>query len=226
MQPEESEQDPEDSQNDVEPTQEYLERLRDIHNFGDSDAPSQPPNGVFNGSQRTEPGVDDVKVQRLIASGEADALLDVYRTMSRSFPFVPLAPNISARELETTKPMLLLAILTVASWKDHRRQIALDEIYRKELAHRTIIRPRKTLSLLQSILVYLSRYHFVFSHKTQQLYSLMHLAVGMAFDMGLHQRNKRSVMEIPGRPPPPPTPLEEQREQQRTFLGCYYLSSM
>ncbi|KAF2677447.1 hypothetical protein K458DRAFT_481359 [Lentithecium fluviatile CBS 122367] len=211
---------------DAEPTQQFLEKLRDIHNFGENDAPSRPPNGIFDGSHRTEPGIENERVKNLIANGEADGLLDVYRSMCTSFPFVPLAPTMTGLQLEATKPMLFLAMITVASWKDHRLQLSLDETYRTELAHRTIIRPRKTLSLLQSILVYLSRYHFVFSHKTQQLYTLQQLAVGMALDMGLHQRSTRSLIDFPGRPPLPSPSSEEQRERQRTFLGCYYLSSM
>ena len=216
----------ETTQNDAEPNQQLLEKLRDIHNFDENNGPDGPPNGTSDGSHRTEPSIENGKLQSLVASGEADVLLEVYRTMCASFPFIPLASNVSARDLNATKPMLFLAMITVASWKDHRQQLSLDEIYRTELAHRTIIRPRKTLSLLQSILVYLSRYHFVFSHKTQQLYTLQQLAVGMALDMGLHQRRKRSPIDIPNWPSPPTIAPEEQRERQRTFLGCYYLSSM
>jgi hypothetical protein len=226
QQPLDADQPSEGAQNDAEPTQELLEKLRDIHNFGDSDAPSRPPNGVFDDSHRTEPGIENEKVQDIINSGEADVLLDTYRAMCFSFPFVPLAAHVSARALDATKPMLLLAMMTMASWQNRRRQLALDDIYRRELANRTIIRPRKTLSLLQSMLVYLSRYHFVFSHKTQQLYTLQQLAIGLALDMGLHQRSKRSPIDFPGRPPAPPTSPEGQRERQRTFLGCYYLSSV
>jgi hypothetical protein len=213
-------------QRDAEPTQQFLEKLRDIHNFGDVDLPSRPPDGVLDGPHKAESGIDNEKVKILLANGKADGLLDVYRSMCVSFPFVPLATTVSAHELSKTKPMLFLAIITVASWNDHRLQLNLDEIYRTELANRAIVRPRKTLALLQSILVYLSRYHFVFSHKTQQLYTLQQLAVGMALEMGLHQRNKHSVIDVPGRPPPPPLSLEDLRERQRTFLGCYYLSSM
>ncbi|KAF1848711.1 MFS general substrate transporter [Cucurbitaria berberidis CBS 394.84] len=76
--------------------------------------------------------------------------------MSASFPFVVLAPSISGKELHGSNPMLLLAILTVASWRDHQRQMLLDKIYRSELADRTLLHPRRTLGLVQSVLVYLS----------------------------------------------------------------------
>jgi hypothetical protein len=76
--------------------------------------------------------------------------------MSQFFPFVPVDADLSMQELSVTKPMLFLAILTAASWKDHKRQMILDLQYRTELAKRTIVQPRRTLSLLQGILVYLS----------------------------------------------------------------------
>ncbi|KAF2113981.1 hypothetical protein BDV96DRAFT_106241 [Lophiotrema nucula] len=145
--------------------------------------------------------------------------------MIDSSPFVPIPFHVSARELSSAKPMLFLAILTVASWQDHQRQLALDRLYRTELAQRTIIQPRRTLSLLQSIVVYLSWYHFIFSHKTQQTVTLLQLAIGMALDLNLHQKSKRLLVDLPGRPPPQEPAAVEQRERQRTYLGCYHLSS-
>lgn len=228
---------------DAEPTHQYLESLRAIHNFGDDQDVSQPPRAVFHGSHRNEPAIENETVQNLLSSGEANDLLDEYRSMSTSFPFVPIAPCSSAHDLHSTQPMLFLAIITVASWKDHKQQMLLDKVYRTELANRTIIQPRRTLSILQSILVYLSRYtdtnrciapltnsliryHFVFSHKTQQIFFLQQIAVGLALDLGLHQNLVRPPIDFPGRPPPQPPSPHEQLARQRTFLGCYYMSSM
>jgi hypothetical protein len=117
---------------------------------------SRPPDGVFVANAHREPIVDCDMVKRLLASGEAVALLAEYRSMSKFFPFVPIDANISMQDLSVTKPMLFLAIMTAASWKDHKRQMALDLRYRTELAKRTMVQPRRTLSLLQGVLVYLS----------------------------------------------------------------------
>ncbi|KAH7081339.1 major facilitator superfamily domain-containing protein [Paraphoma chrysanthemicola] len=76
--------------------------------------------------------------------------------MSTSFPFVVAPSSISACELYAERPMLFLAIMTVASSRNHEQQMRLDAIYRRELAQRTIIAPRRTLGLVQSVLVYLS----------------------------------------------------------------------
>jgi hypothetical protein len=71
---------------------------------------------------------------------------------------------------------------------------------------------------------YSRRYHFVFSHKTQQIFFLHHLVIGLALDIGLHQDYQ--PLNFPHRPKPPLPSPQDQRERQRAFLGCYYLSSM
>jgi hypothetical protein len=76
--------------------------------------------------------------------------------MAASFPFVPLAADMTAQQLYGDSPMLFLAIMTASSWREHQRQMALDTIFRQELANRTILRPRRTLGLVQSVLVYLA----------------------------------------------------------------------
>ncbi|KAF1838223.1 hypothetical protein BDW02DRAFT_565259 [Decorospora gaudefroyi] len=206
--------------------QEYLDSIRNIHDFDDRDDISQTPDGFFRPSNRPEAPIDNDLVKSLLTTGEADALLHEYRQMSATFPFVILPQNITGEALHTNKPMLFLAMLTVASWKEHTRQMKLDAIYRSELANRTIIHPRRTLGLVQSVLVYLSWYHYVFSHKTQQIFFLHHLVIGLALDIGLHQDYQPLNLPMPQRHKPPPPHPQEVRERQRAFLGCYYLASM
>jgi hypothetical protein len=146
----------EQAQNGAEVDRQYLDSIRSIHNFGDREVVSQAPEGIFRPSKRPEPPIEDELVKQLLATREADVLLDQYRQMSATFPFVILPHRMTGNELHKTKPMLLLAMLTVASWEDHTRQMKLDGIYRTELANRTIISPRRTLGLVQSVLVYLS----------------------------------------------------------------------
>lgn len=134
----------------------YIEQIRSIHSFGDHDEYAQHPEGLFRPSKRREDSINDDLIDRLLNSGEADALLHQYKQMSDSFPFVPLPSDISAQRLQQDKPMLFLAMITAASWGDHKRQMSLDAVYRQELANRTIIHPRRNLGLVQSVLVYLS----------------------------------------------------------------------
>ncbi|KAF2853711.1 hypothetical protein T440DRAFT_465479 [Plenodomus tracheiphilus IPT5] len=213
-------QDPGSSETD----RQYLLELRNVHTYSDDEDANQAPARLFRPSKRREAPIADELVQQLLSTREADALINDYRQMSVSFPFVVIPSGVSAIDMHASRPMLFLAIITVASWQDHARQRCLDGIYRRELATRTLIYPRRTLGLVQSVLVYLSWYHFVFSHKTQQIFFLHHLVIGLALDIGLHQDYQ--PLSIVNQPPPPPPPAEEQRERHRAFLGCYYLASM
>ena len=132
----------------------FLQYIARIHNFGATGtaAPS---------ASRREPGGDrdllangDL-VAYIAKMGNADALLAEYHPMSTCFPFVSLPADTTAHDLREKQPVLLLAIMTVASWKDRSRQLSLERRFRYELAHRTIIQPRKSLELVQSVLVYL-----------------------------------------------------------------------
>lgn len=215
-----SDQDPGSAEADAQ----YLHELRNVHAYGDHEDGNTAHAGLFQASKRREAPITDELVQQLLSTHAADALVNEYRQMSVSFPFVIIPPRVSAHDIHASRPMLFLAIMTVASWRDTTRQKALDLIYRRELATRTMVYPRRTLGLVQGVLVYLSWYHFVFSHKTQQIFFLHHLAIGLALDIGLHQDYQ--PLNIANRPPPPPPPPEEQRERHRAFLGCYYLASM
>lgn len=137
--------------------QRYLESIRAIHNFTDEDVNLQQSLGSLpTPPTHKEPPLMIDLVDEMISSGEADSLLQQYRTMAHSFPFVPIPAGFTAQELLEVKPMLCLAVLTVASAKDHTRQMQLNGKYRFELSQRTIVRPKRTISLIQSALVYLS----------------------------------------------------------------------
>lgn len=229
---------------DITQNLDYLEKLRNIHDFEHAQGSYGSANETPHVRQPKESPIDDDTVRNLLSSHTADSLLSVYHSMcKKTFPFVPIETSITAIQLHEMKPMLFLAVITVASWNDHKLQRHLDRVYRKCLANYTFIQPRRNISLLQSILVYLSRYfwdpfarsihhadldryHFVFSHKTQQIFFMQTTANGLALDLGLHQKTATPVVEIPGRPPPPSLSVTEQHERQRTFLGCYYLSSL
>jgi hypothetical protein len=64
----------------------------------------------------------------------------------------------------------------------------------------------------------------VFSHKTQQIFFLQHLVIGLALDIGLHQDYQ--PLSFPQRAKVAPTSADDLPERQRAFLGCYYLASM
>jgi len=70
-----------------------------------------------------------------------------------------------------------------------------------------------------------SRYHFHFTPQTHQIHSLLQLALGLVIDLGFYQKSKKPLIDINGQPKPSNLTPSEERETQRTLLGCYYLSS-
>jgi hypothetical protein len=151
-----SENDIEKESGEAEADRHYLDSIRSVHRFDDHKDTDQASGGFFRPSRSPETPIENELVKQLLASGEADILLEEYRRMSATFPFVIAPQGITSTELYSDRPMLFLAMATAASWKDHSRQMKLDGIYRTELANRTIIRPHRTLGLVQSVLVYLS----------------------------------------------------------------------
>lgn len=70
-----------------------------------------------------------------------------------------------------------------------------------------------------------SRYHFHFNPRTQQLGLLLQLAIGMAIELGIGQRRKKPLIDISGQYGSKPVNADTERDAQRAFLGCYYLST-
>ncbi|ERF73018.1 hypothetical protein EPUS_07112 [Endocarpon pusillum Z07020] len=177
----------------------------------------------------------------------AESLLNDFRPMSDLFPFVVISHGLTAQTLRSEKPMLFLAILVTASGKRRSLQITLEEQYRNELATNTIVNAQRSLDCLQSILIYLAwwvsffpesqsfcgstlllkvgnRYHQHFKPQAQQIYQLLQLAISMAIDLGISHKPDKPVMDISAGNKTASVSPNEEREGQRAFLGCYYLS--
>lgn len=74
-------------------------------------------------------------------------------------------------------------------------------------------------------LTFADRYHYHFNPRTQQLGQLLQLAIGIAIDLGINQKPKKPLIDISGRSLAGTPPPRKQREAQRAYLGCYYLST-
>lgn len=70
-----------------------------------------------------------------------------------------------------------------------------------------------------------NRYHFHFHPKTRQLGLLLQLGIGMTIDLGISQKRKKPLIHISGEYGSRPIDTGKEREAQRAFLGCYYLST-
>ena len=125
------------------------------YNLGDANIPTAKPTMAqpigLNESKMNHPLVKDV-----IDTTCGNALLNEYRLMADCFPFVLISPDIVAQDLAIKKPMLFLVICMTACGKIRLLQTTLEEMYRNELALKSIVNAHRSLDCLQSIIVYLA----------------------------------------------------------------------
>lgn len=144
-------------------------------------------------------------------------LVDTYRTMSDYFPFVTLPKEYSCRELLQQRPMLMFAVLTVASNDSVLLQLTLSREFRKVVTVK-VMSGEKSLDLLQGLLVFIAWHHCYMDAQAVSITMLLQICAGIAHDLGLDSLS--TSMRSPLHRDDP-----RDREAKRAYLGCYYLAS-
>ncbi|KAK5198020.1 hypothetical protein LTR99_009437 [Exophiala xenobiotica] len=138
-----------------------------------------------------------------------------YDKLVQTVPFA-IRRTQSFQEVKTVSPLLLLSIILSASGSCPDLERQCEDIFRRVLAERVIIKGQRSLELLQSLLTYLLWHHHRHDAETQQYFQFLQLALGMAADLGLYTRFRQ------------PGAIQVQSAEDfnvvRTFLLCYYLS--
>ena len=181
------------------------------------------------------------------SEGEVRMMLDIFRNESAChFPFVIVSPWTTFNDLKEKKPFLLLNALMVACRHDVPQQGAIAKVVREVIGQRMLLRSEQTLDILQGLLLYLAWYSALASrfptlanlrrchlhlHLGSQITTLIHLIMSLVIDLGLQRNNSSRRFAKPQREyfqrdcrgeNPAPRTLEERR----TYLGCFYLTSM
>ncbi|KAF1843331.1 uncharacterized protein K460DRAFT_357075 [Cucurbitaria berberidis CBS 394.84] len=155
-------------------------------------------------------------VIRSISLVHMQILLDIYRNMVDYFPFVALPKDCFCRDLLEHRPMLMFAVLTVASYDSVLLQLTLSREFRKVVMVK-IMNGEKNLDLLQGLLVFIAWHHHYMDAQAVSVHMLLQLCVGLASDLGLDRISTTA------------SPLQKDyprdREAKRAYLGCYYLAS-
>jgi hypothetical protein len=134
-------------------------------------------------------------------------------------PFVVVPPTINAAGLAETKPFLMAAIKTVASFRSLRSMRAQTYYLMKHLSDHILIRSERSLDLLQGLIVIISWYQYhCFIHA--QLSNLVGLATSLISDMGLTRPKY-----IPGQFDPN-GPKAHTADEKRAFAGVWFNSSV
>ncbi|KAL5337892.1 hypothetical protein BJX70DRAFT_408960 [Aspergillus crustosus] len=146
--------------------------------------------------------------------------LNRFRGMTSYFPFVQLSAAWTVTSIAEEHPFLLLAAVAASSSKHIHLQDALINRFKETLSQRVVLAGDKNLDLLQGLLVHLAWFHFHFIPGNQQTYQYLQIAISMVIDLRLDQLATELLEHRTG------LDNTHSREACRTYLGCYYMSSI
>ncbi|WYZ46152.1 hypothetical protein EsH8_IX_000377 [Colletotrichum jinshuiense] len=165
---------------------------------------------------------------------KAEECLTIYRTrMVPNFPFVPISPNTSARELHSQKRFLFWCIIQAVIPQTAVVQSGVDDWVRRHVAMHIIVNKEKKLVLLQGLLVYIA-WGDVHLQMGINANTLLQLAIGLVMDMTMYTlagplswMPKNMLADawcILGRGKTFEQP-KQTLEEQRAILGGYFIAS-
>ncbi|KAK7754870.1 hypothetical protein SLS62_003184 [Diatrype stigma] len=170
---------------------------------------------------------------------QAEQAVSDYRIrLTPHFPFVPLDPDATARDVFLSRPFLFRVILLVAARVAVPKQCELKRSVSAYVGQHLVVMEERSLDLLQGLLVYIAWGNLEF-YDDKRITHLIYLAVGYVHNLGLSQRplplqRKAALAFNPGdakeamRGVYLTTIAEESHtlEERRCLLGCYYLMSL
>lgn len=122
-----------------------------------------------------------------------------------------LKPGADVKSMLARRPLLTLAICTVAAATYPAAQARFSQAFQYALSSKLILGTERSIDMMAGILTYLAWHHHYIPD--QQVYQQLSLLAGIAADLGLY-RPRLDVLD-------PDSTLE----RDRAFVGCYYLCS-
>ncbi|KAJ5182593.1 hypothetical protein N7492_000209 [Penicillium capsulatum] len=176
----------------------------------------------------SDSALQDVVGRGIISFQEADSLLDTYRrTLIQYFPFVVLSEDMTLSRMREERPILLIAILMVASSNRSGHNKVLEGLFKEAIAE-CIFTHSQSLDVLQALLVAQAW----IQHRSDWLLSstYLHLARGIIGDLQFDKlsdtrtlRSRITVNEGVCRADEGSSSLIN--EKKRAVIGCLMLFS-
>jgi hypothetical protein len=191
---------------------------------------SQFPGAVDLGTQNTLGSylyTGHVPLPSSIWTSSAEDQLQAFRNnMAPHFPFIVIPLYSTAEQLYATKPIMYENIMMVVSYPYVSRHSKLRSEALRSLTEYTFVQGKKSLDLLQGIIVFAAWYHQS-QGPSPQMTNMVQLATALVFDLGLHRAPSpfrghakyTEAMEVN-------INAKQKRtlEERRTFLGLFCLS--
>lgn len=171
-------------------------------------SPPAEPTNICSEPNGSSTGYDPIE-EGIIEERHAYRLVQEFKTaFVEAFPFVLVVAD--PQTLRQKQPFLFHAILAVTSHETPRIQYLLGDELRRQIAL-IIEHSRKSLEILQGLLVYAAWYHPFYHPMNQQIAIIIQLCVAYVQDLGFssNQKQKKADDPLPGK---------------RAFLGTYFLT--
>ena len=189
-----------------------------------------PPQEIFNTAPAKPACVDfytDVIDRGILTANEAYLMFDRYTAeMSTLVPAVVFHPSVTAEQIRRSKPILFLAVISVASGTI---RADLSETLEQEcvrvFADRVVCRGEKQVELVQAVLTYTLWYAPPDRYEELKFYMFIHMALTMAVDVGMGKRAKKGSVWNTYMAQKPMIADPDSAETRRTWLGIYWLCS-
>ncbi|KAJ5632074.1 hypothetical protein N7490_008413 [Penicillium lividum] len=174
----------------------------------------------------------DVIDRGLIDIDTAQAAFNVFVTdMAYDMPFVVFLPGTTMGDVRREKPTLFLAIIGVAvgTVKKEIQMTIIDESYRL-IADQVIFRGRKSLEIVQALLVTSLWYMTPDNLEELKFYQLTHMAIVVAMELGLNCRsngdlNMVRIRDIIMKKKVVPNADLNSPEARRTWVACHFMGA-
>ena len=173
------------------------------------------------------PGDADVVARGFLHAETAEKLFIHYvNHLAPQMPIVVFPGETSSEIMRSTKPILLLAILSVSSSQENPDlQARLRKEITRILADCIIINGDKTIELIQALQI-ITTWYWPEASEASKLYQFVHMAATMAIDLGLDRKpgpSKKQSFDTSSQNSL--SPDIENIESRRAWLGCYLLGS-
>jgi hypothetical protein len=164
---------------------------------------------------------------------EEECLVFFRSRMLPCFPFIVLAPGVTARQMRRDRPFLLQAILTVATFSTQKKLSRADKL-KNYLFQSVLLDVESNIDLLLGLLTYLAWSTDAFLGRADLVSRLMMLAISLVYDLRLFKPSPLDVklmMSITQGSPyeneqlASEETIQEYLEKQRAVLACFILSS-
>ncbi|KAJ9481164.1 hypothetical protein VN97_g12337 [Penicillium thymicola] len=170
----------------------------------------------------------DVIDRGIVRFDDAVTLLESFReTLMPCFPFIFIAPEVTLAQLRAEKPLLLLAILKVSSYKNAAAQEILEETFQTAVADQMIFAHNPSMDVLLGLLVALAWLQHQSQH--ERFSSYLHLAWSIVGNLRLDRLSETksfySRMAMSKVSSDESSSRHSVNEIRRALIGCYVLSS-